>query len=232
MNNEATHHEDASDEGRELEIGAIRTLNVSGAWNTLYLIPAEENGGTPRVELLSGIGPGTPAHAYHRRWLSLVSLPREVVPDSVVEAIESVRAEIVRISDAYEGSYWDGHNHRGRWSYGGLDQVDWDEKFVRPVEDAIRDAVRTYWDPEDYYATLEDVDAVFAHLLDDPNASSRIEDVIERELQAASVADVELSPDALDRYLRRLARGWLARHEDGADDDAEDASIRAAVSGW
>lgn len=114
------------------------TGSVSGTQVSLYLIPADETrGGVPEVVTFSNVGPGCPEPAWHGRWHCLGSLPVEFCADSLVEVLESQRDKLQQIADAYLGSEWDGHNHRGRWE--------------EDVDDITIDLeCETYWDAGDW----------------------------------------------------------------------------------
>jgi len=230
MNHESLNSP-AVDAAESLEIGMIAPLNRSGARNTLYLIPAEENGGTPCVCLSSDIGNGVPARAWHRRWLSLVNLPHDVVPESVMDAIEACRDEILHLDAAYQGTRWDGHNHVGVWDYGDLDQIEWDRANVGPIETSILDAIRTYYDPNEYYIGSVDheVERLFYESWRD---GMTLDDLVEQEIKEALTADVEMSSVAVEKCLQGIARMWLREHDDPSEDGESESRIRAILASW
>lgn len=101
----------------ELDIGDCETLDVSGARNYVFAVPAEEReDGVPHVFVWSNVGPGQPERAYHRRWLYLGQVPAAADPEAVEAVLRAYQGEILSALGAYCGTTWSGSNHVGQWA--------------------------------------------------------------------------------------------------------------------
>ena len=140
---------------KRIELPEASHLDTSGwAPNTgirmaLYLIPAaESDSGIPVVTTHSGVGIiGMPMRAFDRLWYPLGEYGQDVVGESVLAALVAGADALVALSDCYQGSEWDGNNHRGRWpDWADDDRMgDWESHWDR-VE------LQTYWEAEDWFS--------------------------------------------------------------------------------
>ncbi len=106
---------------QRIEINVGGWPDCSGASVTLYLIPAAENGGKPQVYTFGHVGPGTPEAAWHRRHLSLGTVPLDTNAESLKAWLEGQAETLQAISALYQGSEWNGSNEVGRWHEDALD---------------------------------------------------------------------------------------------------------------
>lgn len=122
--------------------------SASGTRVTLYLDPEAP----PRVFTLGFIGWGV----FRRRLLDIS--PRDlgttqllaVVSDSLEGWLRDHESELRALAACYEGAYWDGNNHVGRWS-DDLDELlgAWEEQ----LSDAITSHdIHQYWDAAGWFA--------------------------------------------------------------------------------
>jgi hypothetical protein len=107
-------------------------LEVSAPYvGAVYLVPAAEAGsGQPEVFVYTHTGTGQPERSYHRRWLSLGSLPEDLEGESALAVLKGYESELVGLAALYLGAEWDGSNLRGSWQESDLDrdfEISWDE---------------------------------------------------------------------------------------------------------
>lgn len=176
----------------------------------LYLVPTAERtdeGTKPKVELFTGIGggAGTPAMAYHRRWLCLTNYGAEIVGQSVLDFLRKSEDMLVALASCYEGNGWDGNNLVGHWSedYGDLsDEFAW---AWHNAQDS--NAIQAYWSADDWYGASGMTWAKLCHENElDPNRV--LEDDWE-EVVAQVIACERESADQIvsgvEEYVRQVA---------------------------
>lgn len=200
------------DQNAALETDAPRiTIDVDeynhGAWTsaTLYLVPAAETeDGIPRVYSFGRVGAGTPEPAYHGRHLALADLPRSSVASEVRDCLLAHVDELVALSEAYEGSTWDGHNHVGTWS------EDVDYAYARFGE--LIGGLPQYWDADDWFSG-DPRGAVDTALLCDS-----LDDAVEHEIDNASNT-ARLEREDVRKALCALIEERVEDLEDSDDED-------------
>lgn len=191
-----------------------------GAWTsaTLYLVPAAETeDGIPRVYSFGRVGAGTPEPAYHGRHLTLADLPRSSVASEVRDCLLAHVDELVALSEAYEGSSWDGHNHVGSWS----DDVDY--AYARFGE--LIGGLPQYWDAGDWFSGDP------SGVVDGALACGSLDEAVTREIDNAS-GTAQLEREDVRRALRALIEERVEDLEDSDEDDqAELARCRSLLDG-
>ncbi len=214
MTSETTTTETATD---KVSYGDTSVLRMSGAQNVVYLIPASENphGDLPHVFVWSNVGAGTPERAWHRRWISLGTVPESAVPDEIESVLRAHEDEILALADKYQGTKWDGSNMIGQWD------LTWDDECEPTrLEDALRE-VPQYWSASDWYqpVTLHEV------VTDDRD----LDTLVSEEADAARENDAYLSEDSIRTWIMDQAQDWIDRHDDPDADDERDAALRVRL---
>ena len=136
---------------KKINLPSASTLDSGGVHETsgytcsLYLVPADETGGLPRVAVFDRWGAGSPEPAWHGRWLSLCTYGPQVVGESVRAALESRVDQLVELAATYQGTEWDGNNHRGSWEIHDEDSG----TYWLGLE--IDEDLKRYWHAGDYY---------------------------------------------------------------------------------
>ena len=167
----------------------------------LFLVPAAENDGIPRVYTYGSIGSSMPMPAWHRRHLCVASVPLTTVGTELAEWIREHGYEFHALSDMYEGASWDGSNMIGRWR-------DTDDRH-RCCEDIAEriSQLPQYWDAAEWFAPCESliVETALSH--------GSIEIAAEDEVEAARP---EAFLDPTDTF--NVVRGLVEKHRDELDE--------------
>lgn len=170
----------------------------SGASVSLYLVPAEEAAdGIPRVYSFGRVGSGTPMLAWNRRHLGLGSVDAESLEKWILARAD----ELVELSDAYQGSEWDGNNHVGRWGFPS--DEDPSQHFSDELDRALQGGeIGTYWDAGDWLSP-----AGTSAYLDRISGPEDIERVAAEEVEEARNGGALIRQEDTEAYLRRLIEG-------------------------
>lgn len=194
----------------DLDSGEVS--ETSGWACHLYLVPAAETeSGVPRVETFYGFGNiGAPMPAFHARWALIGEYRAKVVGASVLKALREHEDELVKLSDAYRGAEWDGHNMRGKWD---------DPPAVYEYALDLSDCA-SYWDASDWFGPA----AIGWEELCEEAGIDRERAVDCDDLEALCdevAAIVEPAQDervsGTSAYALAMARHWLSeRDEEGA----------------
>lgn len=202
----------------EIEVGGWP--DCSGAKATLYLIPGEENGGTPQVYSFGNVGPGVPMPAWNRRHLSLGTVPLDTKPESLRDWLLEQEESLLALSALYLGSEWDGSNEVGRWHEDAQDAA---YAFNEELQAALTDEAIECEEPEPEAFEDTSIHAGCREWVDDNGTGWRAErdgdawKVSERNSGAfVLVAIVSLDPDVTPRELWDAARDLMAESEVGA----------------
>lgn len=113
---------------------------------TLYLDPEDRE-----VYTFCCIGSGEPEAAFNHRHISIGGLPGGFVPSTVENFLTLRIDDLNAIADAYEGTYWDGNNHVGRWTEEGIELSNSLSREIQDTKD-----IYVYADPADCFYDLED----------------------------------------------------------------------------
>lgn len=202
-----------------LDIDVQGISDVSGAINSVYLVPTEErdSGTGPLVCVSSSIGSGMPERAYHRRWQYLGKVSPQAVPESVISALEACQETLLAIADLYEGHQWDGHNQVGQWR-----QDEALEREMLDIQEALSQ-VSTYTAASDYFAPLGNVNSRMRELA----TQDSLDAVVAHEV-GNTVEDQHLDEADVRQELLNDAETWLAKHGDEEGNEA----LRARLEGW
>jgi len=177
---------------------------ISGTQTCLYLIPSKESeSGDVELYLWSNVGPGEPMNANQNRWFSLGSPGTNFVGESLMEFLEGQRGLLLEIDREYQGSHWDGNNHRGRWS---------NEKWLSSLSFDF-DSVDAYWSASDWF---QDGDNLMG--LDGEN----LEECAESEADFALDSGVRLDLEEVKQYLLDKLREKLDEMEMEEDDEVDE----------
>lgn len=206
----------ATDEQPALIYGDMSLTTASGARNRVYVIPAEENGGTPEVFVWGCIGSGEPERAYHDRWFCVGHVESSAVPESIERVLRDHEDELLAIAARYQGATWNGSNHVGKWEDPGLDDAE-----VMALSSALNEGVTTYWKASDWFAPVTLHEIVRSDGL-------TLDQIVAAEVDQAD-PDATLDPGDVRDWLEGSAKKWLERHADADDDDADDAKLRARL---
>lgn len=190
----------AETETKTLDIDVGGWPTCSGASVTLYLRPAAERDcGRPLVYSFGHVGSGTPAMAFNNRELFLGTVGVETSAESLRDWLEGRADELIELSDAYEGTAWDGHNHVGHW---GLTD-DARLRFESALEQAFAwGEINTFWDAGDWFDQVRDdvLDAVL---------EKGVDAFIESELEEAERNGALLRGDDVAEYIEDLLQHAL-----------------------
>jgi len=188
----------------KLTIGDCSTLDVSGAHNVVYAIPAEEHDdGIPHVFVWGNVGSGMPMLAYHDRWLYVGHVLQKAVPEEVERVLREHEDEILKALEAYRGSEWDGRNIVGKWQH-ALDAWGDAEVELHSVREALSE-VATFWDASDWFTAVSFEDYVSG---DDLDAT------VDFELTDALREGAHLEAGNVRDYLVWAAQQYVDKHED------------------
>lgn len=194
---------DVSEYIQDVEYGDMEPMNISGSNNTVYLIPALTKETSPQVFVWSCIGSAQPEPAFNNRWYGVCSVPRTAVPSEVEKVLRSHEELLIEINSFYDGSEWDGHNHRGSWAdHANLD------KLTAVIQEAM-DEVATYWSASDYFQPVNVEGIVY----DDEPLSA----IVAREVSLGAGSEMYLESEDVEEWITSSARKWLDKHPDSED---------------
>lgn len=111
------------------------------AVNNIQLIYDPEN---HHVWTFGNVGPGTPMPVYNGLQNAVAKLHKDYTKESLEQFIKNHEADFCELRQCYQGSTWDGRNHRGSWSDEAME-------VEERIADAIRDGLETYWDAGDWF---------------------------------------------------------------------------------
>lgn len=181
---------------KTLTYGDMSVLNVSGARNTVYLVPSAENGDDgPHVFVWSNVGAGQPERAYHNRWRAVGSVSETAVPDSIKATLKAHESDLLRIAAAYRDAEWNGSNYIGKWQ---------DTEELEAIEYQIEQAlenVQTFWDVSDWFSVI-----TLPKLIQD---DSTLDEIVEREVSDGAKNGAVLDADDVRRWLVDSAQECL-----------------------
>lgn len=202
----------------KIHYGNLASENVSGAYNTVYLIPVQESKkGVPEVFVYGSVGNGCPEPAWNHRWLNVSKVPNQATSESVEKILRDHETELLAIAECYRGAQWDGSNHVGNW--GNED----DDTRITYLCDTIFDAMSkalTYWDAREWFAPVSIGDIVY----DD----SSLDDTVSREVSLAVENEVAvLEPGDVRDWIVQSAIEWVDRNDDCEDE--KDALLRSRL---
>ena len=198
---------DVSEYIQDVEYGDMEPMNISGSNNTVYLIPALTNETSPQVFVWSCIGSAQPEPAFNNRWYGVCSVPRTAVPSEVEKVLRSHEELLIEINSFYDGSEWDGHNHRGSWA--DPDNLD---KLTAVIQEAM-DEVSTYCEASNYFQSSTLSSVIFDDL--------PLSEVVEREVNLGTSYGMHLESDDVRDWIISSAVDWLNKNSDLEDLDED-----------
>lgn len=116
----------------------------SGYKQELYLNPE-----TYTLYVFEHVGAGTPMRAWHGIDKWILDIPDRAIPESLVEVLKRKLGNLVETCERFEGTKWDGSNHRGVWRSD-------DEYGVDASFDHMDFDIACYWDPSDWFGDADD----------------------------------------------------------------------------
>ena len=198
---------DTSEYIQDVDYGDMEILNISGAHNAVYLIPAEMNDTIPQVIVWGCIGSGQPEPAFNNRWFYVCSVPHTAVPSEVEKVLRHHEDILLELSGCYEGTIWDGYNHRGSWDIANL------EPYLAEIQELMNE-VPAYWEASDFFRPVSISDIVYNDL--------SLSEIISREVSLGAQAAMYLEADDVKDWLIATAEKWLADNSDQEDLDEDD----------
>jgi hypothetical protein len=201
--------------------GDLSGLSHSDARNNLYLVPAAETkDGTVHVLVSSVVGAGCPEPAYHGRWHCLGRVSATSVPASLLGLLQVHEQDLLTVAARYQGSHWDGNNHRGRWRDATANETD----AEAAVEQALTE-VASYWDADEWFAPLG------PHFAEELAHLDSLDAQVEHEVSTAAATNEYLDDSNVRETLLGYAQARLEEHEE-TDDDEPAARLRTRLRGW
>jgi hypothetical protein len=189
---------------------------VSGTRVVIALDPEDR-----RVYDYYVIGSGAPEAVWHRRHMSLASVPVDTVADSLQEWLEmdEQRKTIEAIIEGYEGTHWTGSNHVGRWSEEAEDAA---QEFEEACRSAIsQNEIAQYVDAREWLWNCLTVSDVLNEIEDDD-----LDTYVETQVEEAKGEGVYLDEDVLRKTIRDCAKDSL----DTYDEEMEDGGVSAELT--
>lgn len=178
----------------KIEVGGW--TECSGTLVTLYVDPEDQ-----RVYTFSNVGNGTPMAAFHGRQMSVGRVPLETVPESLEEWIRFHENDFELLMAEYQGTTWDGSNHKGRWTERAAELA---FNLDEALQDAFRsDMIETYWDAEEWFSG--DPNSV----IDAAIETGSISESVEREVSDAAANGARIDPTDAEQALRKMLRQRL-----------------------
>lgn len=204
------------------ELDTAHAEENSGYQVSLYLVPAEENDGeVPRVASHSGYGNiGTPMLAFNGRWAPIASYGPQVVGASVREMLEEISDVLVAYAKRYEGTEWDGSNHKGMWDLDDL--YEGEGFFASQVAFPLVDSwnknehlISHYWHASDYFGPAGiDWEELCDEAGIDPKRAFKEELYVLAEIIEANIQDQqEESVTGTAYYAEQCAKDYIYEYE-------------------
>jgi hypothetical protein len=140
---------------------------------------------------------GIPSGVYNNLDVEIMSVPSgHVIGDTVLAALQGHAEEIQELLSSYQGSEWDGSNHRGQWNSQALE---WFSECVAPQ---LSCEVGSYWNASDWF------EPVIGELKDRWEAGETVEAIIDSENLGTNDQDGCCDKQEAVDWLQMMFEEW------------------------